>query len=158
MVQIHHRPPPISHLDMNLPDEHSKRFVAILNKKVETGRLLNALGHMTAGLAGGSAKNEDMCFLQYADAEGGTHPNISHFPFIVLQADNSNQIRSIRGEAIKRGIPFTDFTSTMTVGTSLEQQANTKATVEKDLEYYGMCMFGETSILKELTKKFSLFR
>ena len=113
---------------------------------------------MTAGLAGGSAKNEDMYFLQYADAEGGIHPNISHFPFIVLQADNSNQIRSVRSEVIKREIPFTDFTNTMIVGTSLEQQEKTKATAEKDLEYYGICMFGETSTLKELTKKFSLFR
>ena len=40
-------------MDFNsLPDEESFRFVAILNKNVEIGRLMNALGHMTAGLAG----------------------------------------------------------------------------------------------------------
>lgn len=27
----------------NLPDENSKRFVVVLNKKVETGKLMNAL-------------------------------------------------------------------------------------------------------------------
>ncbi len=143
---------------MNLPDERSKRFVAVLNRKVETGKLLNALGHMTAGLAGGSAKGQDMCFLQYEDANGGAHPNISHFPFIALQADNANQIRTVRNEAIARGIPFTDFVSTMTVGTSQEQRDRTKATPETDLEYYGVCMFGETDALREFTKKFSLFR
>ncbi|EKD43519.1 MAG: hypothetical protein ACD_72C00244G0009, partial [uncultured bacterium] len=37
-----------------LPNENSKRFVAVLNRKIETGRIMNALGHMTAGLAGGS--------------------------------------------------------------------------------------------------------
>lgn len=68
-----------------LPDENSKRFIAILNKKIKTGRAMNALGHMTAGLAGGSNKAEGMCFLQYKDQNGGTHPNISHFPFIVLK-------------------------------------------------------------------------
>ena len=31
-----------------LPDENSKRFIAILNKKVDIGKQLNALGHMTA--------------------------------------------------------------------------------------------------------------
>ena len=36
-------------------------------------------------------------------------------------ADNSNQIRTVRNGAIVRGIIFTDFTNTMTVGTSQEQ-------------------------------------
>ena len=143
---------------MDLPDEKSRRFVAVLNKKVETGKLMNALGHLTAGLAGASANKEDMCFLQFIDGDGGTHPNISHFPFIVLEADNSNKIRALRTEVIAKGIPFTDFGSSMTIGTSQEQLDATKVTPEKDLEYYGLCMFGSTETLKELTRKFSLFR
>lgn len=141
----------------DLPDERTKRFVAILNKKIEAGKLMNALGHMTAGLAGGFDKREQMCFLEYQDKEGGIHPNISHFPFIVLKADNSNQIRTVRNEALARSISFTDFTSTMTVGTSEEQQNATKNTPEQELEYYGICLFGETDALREFTGKFSLF-
>lgn len=140
-----------------LPDEHGKRFVAVLNKKIETGKLFNALGHMTAGLAGGSVSKDDMCFLQYRDASEGLHPNISHYPFIVLKADNANQIRTVRAEAMARGIPFTDFTSSMTVGTSAQQMEATHATAEADLDYWGVCMFGETATIKEFTKKFSLF-
>lgn len=142
----------------DLPDENSKRFVAVLNKKIETGKLMNALGHMTAGLAGGYEKQEEMCFLQYEDKDGGKHPNISHFPFIVLQADNSNKIRTVRNEAISREIPFTDFTNTMTVGTSVEQVQATKLLSELDLEYYGICLFGTTDELREITGKFSLFK
>ncbi len=141
-----------------LPDEQTKRFVAVLNKKVETGRLFNALGHMTAGLAGGYGNAEEMCFLQYEDKDGGMHPHISHFPFIVLKADNSNQIRSLRNECISKSIPFTDFTSTMTVGTSSEQQQRTNETAEAELEYWGICMFGSTSDIQSFTKKFSLFK
>ena len=141
-----------------LPDERSKRFIAILNEKIEPGRLMNALGHMTAGLAGGSGKSTEMCFLEYTDHDGGEHPNISHFPFIVLKAENSNQIRTVRSETIDSGIPFTDFTSTMTVGSSQEQQDATKASAEADLEYYGICMFGDTMVLREFTKKFSLLK
>lgn len=142
----------------NLPDENTKRFIAVLNKKIETGKLMNALGHMSAGLVGGYSKKEEMCFLQYEDKDGGKHPNISHFPFIVLQADNSNKIRTVRQEAIKRNIPYTDFTSTMTVGTSAQQVQATKESLELDLEYYGICLFGTTVQLKEITGKFSLFR
>jgi len=142
----------------NLPNEKSKRFIAILNKKIETGKLMNALGHMTAGLAGGYGLSEEMCFLEYLDKDNGKHPNISHYPFIILAADNSKQIHTIRKEALALNIPFTDFTSTMTIGTSQEQQDATKNTSEQDLDYYGICLFGKTDILKELTKKFSLFR
>lgn len=142
----------------NLPDENSKRFIAVLNKKIEIGRLMNALGHMTAGLSGGSGKAQEMCFLQYQDKDGGIHPNISHFPFIVLKADNSNKIRTVRNECITRNIPFTDFTSTMTVGTSQQQQNATKETPEEQLEYYGIVMFGGTEHLRKFTGKFSLFQ
>ena len=128
----------------NLPDETSKRFIAILNKKIDPGRLMNALGHITAGLAGGSGKTGEMYFLQYQDMQGGIHPNISHFPFIVLKANNSNKIRTVRNECIARKIPFSDFTSTMTIGTSKQQQDATSNTLEEELEYYAIVMFGDT--------------
>lgn len=143
---------------LEFPNENSYRFVAILNKKIETGKLMNALGHMTAGLVGGFGKNHDMCFLEYRDKDDGVHPFISHFPFIVLQAENSNQIRNVRKEALMRKLIFTDFTHTMTVGTSKEQQQKTKDTPESALEYYGICLFGPTIILREFTGKFSLFK
>ncbi len=70
-----------------LPNENEKRFVAVLNKQIEIGRLFNALGHMSAGLV--ASKNlGEFCFLQYQDLGQSIHPNISHYPFIVLKADN----------------------------------------------------------------------
>lgn len=141
----------------HLTDENSYRFIAVLNKKVETGKLMNALGHMTAGLAG-KVCQQNMQFLDYRDQDGGSHPGISHFPFIVLVADNSNKIRTARKEAIARDIPYTDFTSTMTIGSSQQQLDATEATPEAGLEYYGLCLFGKTEILKEFTGKFSLFK
>ena len=140
-----------------LPDENIKRFVAVLNKKIEPAKLMNALGHITAGLVGGSENVDEMCFLQYKDKDGGKHPNISHYPFIVLKADNSNKIRKVRSECITKGIPFSDFTSTMTIGTSQEQQDNTRETSEEELEYYGIVLFGSTEELREFTGKFSLY-
>ena len=141
-----------------LPDENSKRFVAVLNEKIEIGKLLNALGHMSAGLAAKYPDMEQLYFLEYRDKDGGAHPGISHFPFIVLKAENSNQIRKVRQEAINRKIAFSDFTKTMTVGSSAEQLQATSRTPESELEYYGVCLFGDTEILREFTKKFSLFR
>lgn len=74
------------------------------------------------------------------------------------RSENSNQIRKLRGDLAQLGVCFVDFTSTMTVGTYAEQKERTKQTAEADLEYYGICMFGEKETLSELTRKFSLWR
>lgn len=139
-------------------DELTHKFVAVLNKKVPVGNLMNALGHMAAGLGGSAPNLAEMRFDSYFDKDGGDHKSISDNPFIVLSADNSNQIRNLRNELIKAGVHFTDFTSTMTVGTYKEQQERTKQTPELELEYYGICFFGPKEVLSTLTKKFSLWR
>lgn len=139
-----------------IPTTH--KFVAVLNKKVPVGNLMNALGHITAGLAASYPEPKEMRFDNYEDADGNAHPNISDNPFIILQADNSNKIRTLRQALVDAGIHFVDFTGTMTVGTYAEQQERTKATPETELEYWGIVTFGETEKINALTKKFSLWR
>lgn len=138
-------------------NENEKRFIAILNKKMDSGRAMNVLGHISVGLADLLADGEAK-YVDYVDQDDNTHPNLSHYPFIVLKADNSNKIRKVREEALARGIKFTDFTDTMTDGGSTIQQLNTRETREADLNYLGICLFGETEVLREFTKKFSLFK
>lgn len=65
-----------------VPTTH--KFVAVLNKKVPVGNLMNALGHITAGFAASYPNQAEMRFDNYADADGNAHPNISDNPFIVL--------------------------------------------------------------------------
>lgn len=141
-----------------MSDELTHKFVAVLNKKVPAGSLMNALGHMAAGLSGSYPNLPKMRFDIYFDKDGGEHKSISDNPFIILQADNSNQIRALRNELMNAAIHFVDFTSTMTVGTYMEQQERTKNTAEAELEYFGICMFGPKEVLNSLTKKFSLWR
>lgn len=134
------------------------KFVAVLNRKIEIGKLMNALGHMAAGFGSAYQDKEAMRFDSYFDKNGGDHPNISDNPFIILSADNSNQIRTLRNALKENKIPFNDFTNTMTVGSFAEQKQRTSETPEIELEYFGICFFGEKNQLSELTKKFSLWR
>lgn len=134
------------------------KFVVILNKKISTGKLMNAIGHMTAGLV--SLYSDDLQplrFQVYTDKDGTNHHNISDNPYIVLRADNSNQIRTLRNQIIERNIKFTDFIDTMTEGTYVDQHERTNNTTEADLAYFGICFFMNSEESKELTKKFSLF-
>lgn len=140
------------------PDDLTHKFVAVLNRKIPVGNLMNALGHMAAGLGGSYSNLAGMRFDDYFDKDGGKHPSISDNPFIILSADNSNQIRNLRNQLINAGIKFTDFTSTMTVGSYKEQQERTKQTPEIELDYWGICFFGPKEVLNNLTKKFSLWR
>lgn len=134
------------------------RFVAVINKKIETGRAMNALAHMAVGFSSLYPDKEALRFDTYFDKDGGEHKNISDNPFIVLSADNSNQIRTLRNQLIAQQIPFNDFTSTMVEGTFEEQHQRTKETPETELEYWGICFFAENVRSKELTKKFSLLK
>ncbi|HLD24563.1 MAG TPA: DUF2000 domain-containing protein [Patescibacteria group bacterium] len=141
-----------------MSDELTNKFVAVLNKKIPVGSLMNALAHMAAGLAGSYPDIPVMRFDSYVDRDGNDHKSISDNPFIILSADNSNQLRTLRQSLVSAGIHFVDFTSTMTVGTYEEQQSRTRETPESELEYYGVSMFGDKGILGSLTKKFSLWR
>lgn len=134
------------------------KFVAVLNEKIPVGVLMNALGHMAAGLSASYPDLPAMRFDSYFDKDGREHRSISDHPFIILKAENSNQIRKLRLDLVQVGIRFVDFTSTMTVGTYVEQKERTSQTAEADLEYYGICMFGDKETLNELTRKFSLWR
>lgn len=139
-------------------EELQNKFVAVLNKKIPVGSLMNALAHMAAGLVGSYPDIPAMRFGDYVDKDGNAHKSISDHGFIILSADNSNQIRTLRSGLIQSGIHFVDFTSTMTVGTYAEQRERTSQTLEIELEYYGICMFGKKDIVGPLTKKFSLWR
>lgn len=142
---------------MNTEDLPNK-FVAVLNEKMPVGNLMNALAHMAAGLAGSYPDLKAMRFDSYFDKDGGNHKSISDHPFIILKAENSNQIRNLRQELMANNVHFVDFTSTMTVGTYQQQKDRTRQTPELELEYYGICMFGDRMLLSQLTKKFSLWR
>ena len=139
-------------------EQLANKFVAVLNRKVPMGNLMNALAHMSAGLAGSYPDVPAMRFDTYTDKDGNDHKSISDHPFVILAADNSNQVRTLRQAAIDAGVHFVDFTSTMTVGTYVEQKERTKQTPEAELEYWGICMFGDRVKVSELTKKFSLWK
>lgn len=119
---------------------------------------MNALAHMSAGLAANYPNISEMRFDSYTDKDGGEHKHISDLPFVILAADNSNQIRSLRNDAMRLKIHFVDFVHTMTVGTYEEQKERTRNTPDMELDYWGLCMFGDKEDIRELTRKFSLWR
>jgi len=140
-------------------DENEYRFVVVINSKEDNlGRVMNAVGHSMAGLVGEAATNSDFCFIEYKDANGETHPSISHYPVIAVKSKNSNQILTAKEKAKSAGIPFVNFVETMTVGGSDDQLKATAELPSEDHNYIAMALFGKTSDLKDITGKFSLYK
>ena len=137
--------------------EFQKKLVAVLNEKIDTGKVMNALAHMSLGLGANIENKEELRFTNYKDKEGNNHDKISEMPLMILKA-NSNKIRLLRNAALANNIQFVDFTNTMTVGTYQEQIERSKQTKEAELEYYGIAIFGDWDLVSELTRKFSVWR
>ena len=134
------------------------QFICVVNKKVEASRLLNAVGHMAAGLVNLHKANvAPMRFRDFIDKSKSIHASTSENGFIILRSENSNQIRTLRNKLIDEKILFTDFTRTMVDGTYVTQQEEFDKTEEVELEYFGICFFMNREKSRELTKKFSLY-
>jgi len=142
-----------------LSTRDAMKFIAVVNEKADLGQLFNTIGHMSAGLVWKDKENGSFLFHNYIDGSGGIHPSISNDPFIVLKAKNSNQIKLLRDKAeLSKGVSFTDFTHSMTIGKSEEQLKVTSSKSSETLDYLGICFYGTEECLKPLTKKFSLFK
>ncbi len=134
------------------------QFVCVVNKKIPAPQLLNALGHMSAGLVNQYRNDTShMRFRDFIDKDKTIHPSASENGFIILRSENSNQLRTLRNKLREEKILFTDFTQTMVPGNYVDQQNEFDKTGEQDLEYFGICFFAERERSRELTKKFSFY-
>ena len=140
------------------------KFVALLNRALPVPQQMNALGHMTAGLVS-KARGEPgdrMVFLDYRTADGTLAAAISKWPFIVLAAKNSDQIRRFKREALEHVVAgrilYNDFLASMLGGSAEEQLRRTAACLEGQTELLGAAAFGPASVLDPLTRRYSLFK
>ena len=142
---------------MNNPT--TDKFIVLLNKKIEPGVAINAAAHMAACLAAraNDSERERMMFTDYIDADANKHPT-SALSLIVLKADNSNKIRQAKQAAKEKGILSIDFLESMTGQTYVEQMERTSQLKENDLEYYGLCLFGNKAEIDTITGKFSMWK
>jgi hypothetical protein len=137
---------------------NESKFIAVLNSKIETPKLMNALGHITAGLVAKTDSPSEMEFLQYHfKADWSLPAFLSFYPFIILKAKNSNQLKTLHQVASEKAILHNVFTDSMLADSAKTQMEQTKITKPEDLTYFGVVLFGKSDDLATLTRKFSLF-
>jgi len=142
---------------MDTPATH--KFIIALNKTLEPGVAMNAAAHMALALMQSSTaeQKEQMQFLNFIDANGGVHKNISGLSLIIMRGSNGD-LRKFRRAALDNSLLCVDFTETMTKDSYKEQLERTKATKEEQMTYFGVAVFAEKAALDPLTKKLSVWR
>jgi hypothetical protein len=137
---------------------NESKFVAVLNSKIESSKLMNALGHIAAGLVAKADSLNEMKFLQYHfHADWSVPTSLSFYPFIILKAKNSNQLKTLHQAANEKAILHNVFTDSMLANSAMTQLEQTKTTKPENLIYFGVVLFGRSEDLATLTRKFSLF-
>lgn len=145
-------------MSSNRMEKYPKKLVAVLSEKIEIGVAMNVLAHMAIGLGASTTDKNELRLIDYADANGNSHANISELPFIILRAKSFNHLRELRKELIGRNIHFVDFPGFVNSIGTFEDPGKSRQIKEEDIEYYGIAMFGDWDTVTELTKKFSLWR
>lgn len=140
-----------------LYSDNQFKFVAVLNRKVPLPQLLNALGHLAVAMQAVSKDAVADRVHDYLGADNTSYAKISHWPFIVLQANNGNQLRTLRSAALAAGMPCQSFVDAMLGSSADDQIQKTKATADDAMEYMAVLLFGQSDALRDLTRKFSLF-
>lgn len=137
--------------------DNEYKWVAVLNRTTPLPQLLNAMAHLALGMPRQCHEVTAGQFHDYQSPDQQLMATISHWPVIVLQAKNTNQLRTLRSAALAVGLTCQAFTDTM-LGPSAEAQIQkTKTTPENDVQYVAVFLFGRQEDMQRLTKKFSLF-
>lgn len=139
-------------------EKYPKKLVAVLNGKIEVSDAMGALAHMSVGLGASIENKGELRLVDYADADGNSHANISELPFIILKAKNSNQLRTLRMALIEKGVTYADFTNVMKLVGTFEDPGKSKEIREAELEYFGIAIFDDWDTVTEMTKRFSLWK
>ena len=143
----------------DLPSDDKNQFVMIVNKEVPTEKLLNAASHVTNGFIGTVTSHEGKFdYVPYSSKDGDFDSIISHYATVVLKANKSSELAKTYKKLKEMGIECNAFTEDMTAGSSKEQVELLSDKNIGDLNFYALTFFGEKEKLKEITKKFQLYK
>ncbi|MHA1048172.1 DUF2000 family protein [Enterobacter hormaechei subsp. steigerwaltii] len=136
-------------------EDNQKKLYIVVNRMMEPALLLNATAHLAAGTM---RKADDALFHDYSNEESGLKAYLSHYPVVILQAKNSNQLKTALLKCQEADITYNYFSTTMLGASSEAQIQATKETSLEALEFIAIALYGDTERMLPVTKKFSVFK
>ncbi len=140
-----------------MQQDFSKKIAIVVNKSLENWQVLNTVAHVSAYL-GNKMKDQFDTGDYFETKEGKRHPRNSQFPIIVLSAKNS-QLKNLITEVRNSGLLFIGFIKEMIETTNDEEIVKILSKKQdSEIAYLGIGILGNNDQIRELTKKFSLWK
>lgn len=142
---------------MTKPQDFSKKITIVVRRDLENWQVLNTVGHISAYF-GNQLKDDFGTGGYYITKDGVNHPRNSQYPIVVLAAEQADLYPLIQGVRA-RGLSTINFVRDMIECEDDAELVERISVVEdKDLDYLGVGIFGDKNTLKEITKKFKLWK
>ena len=133
------------------------KYSVVLNQEVDLGSLMNALGHVSVGLAC-RTPTEDQAMRSFLDKDGQLVGTMSDHPLIVLVGANSAKLRQAHIAAAEAGLVCNAFVLDMKDGSPVDQTAAIQAKPANELLYLAVGCWGDADKVRTAFKRFSLFK
>lgn len=133
------------------------RYSIALNRQLDTGTQLNALGHVSVGLAH-LAPSSAQAMRPFQDAEQRAVGLMSDHPLIVLEGANSRKLQAAYLGALEEGLICNAFVLDMKDGAPIDQEAIVRTKTPETLIFVAIGCWGECDALRGVMKRFSLYR
>ena len=133
--------------------------VAVVNKgaRMEPWKEMNTMAHLTAAF--GARQGKKLLYQDEIRSKDGTPIKLNIQHAIMIKTANSNaELKKLVKTAKEEGLEVAEFTKEMIESTSDKKViAWTKEKHHKDIEHYGILVFGKKDSVEKLTKQFPLY-
>lgn len=140
-----------------MEQDFSRRMAVVINKDLPSWQVLNSVGHIAAFL--GNKINTPFDTGEYfVTKDGVNHPRNTQYPIIIFSAKPA-ELKKLIKEVRASGLLYLGFLPEMIEMNDDNELA--RAIGEKlddNMEYAGIGIFGENEKVRELVKKFSLWK
>ena len=140
-----------------MSQDFSKRISIVVNKELASWQFSNTVAHIAAFL--GNKMTDSFDTGKYFKSKDGIlYPRNSQYPIITFSA-SEGELKNLSEKVRVSGLLYLayvremiDFTDDAELELALEKKSNS------EIELLGIGIFGDNQVLKELTKKFSLWK
>jgi hypothetical protein len=137
--------------------DFTKRISVVLDKDLESWKLLNTVGHISAFL-GNKIGDKFVTGNFFATLDGVEYPRNCQYPIIALSASRE-QLKEFIKVVKESGLEYVAYIPEMVEYTDDEKlMEKVGAKKDEELEFHGIGIFGDNDRVKELTQQFSLWK
>lgn len=140
-----------------MEQDFENRIAIVINKSLQNWQVLNAIAHISANY--GHYLGQKFCTGEsFPTSDGLNVPRNTQYPIIIFEANPvALQIFALEVNDNKSIKPMYFIREMIETSNDIEIERIVATKRFEDIEFLGVGIFGENSVVKSLTKKFELW-